>query len=225
MYFSSFEQTGASLNYSAAANAAQGQVSTSYGVQLAYELTDRMTIQTGVNKVDYMYRIRELYVSPEAYAEDQSLISMNDVINTHQIPYAMSYNIHQSYQETGESIESGSVVQVFGYYEIPVALKYNLIKARNYGVQIVGGTSALLKSDEAMYYQKDMVSKKIEGESSVNNLSITGNAGLEFHYRISRNTNISISPQFKIYTGKLKKDIQNFTPYTLGVYSGLNYRF
>ena len=225
VFFSSFEQNGASLDDKTAMNSAQGQVSTSYGVQLAYELTDRMTIQAGINKVDYAYRIDDLYVSPDVYADSRHEISMKDVINTHQIPYAMSYSLNQSYQETGKQIDSGNIVQIFGYYEVPVALKYDMIKTNRYSVRMLGGASALIKNSEEMYYQKDVVSKKVQGDSPVNTLSLTGNAGLEFSYRISRHINISLSPQFKIYAGKLKKDIQNFTPYTVGVYSGLNYRF
>jgi len=219
VYFDAFDGNTSSFGERFDKNTKQGQFSTAYGVQLAYQVNKRFSVQTGFHKVDYGYKTNEVYVSLNQFADNRkSSIGLNDIVNIK--------DFHAPPNQNGEvkEVSSGSLMQVFGYYEIPVEMKYQLVKGK-LGIDVVSGFSTLIRAKDEVYYQFDDFSEKIDETSNLSAINLTGNIGLEANYKISKNVSFNITPMFKVHTNTFTKDAGKSNPYALGVYSGLNYRF
>ena len=219
VYFDTFDGNTSSFGEKFDNNTKQGQFSTAYGIQLAYQVSKRFSVQTGLHKVDYGYKTNEVYISPNQFADNtKATINLNDVVNI------KDFSAPPNQFGVQREVPSGSLMQVFGYYEIPVELKYQLVKGK-LGVDVVSGFSTLIRTKDEVYYQLDDFSQKIDETSNLNATNLTGNIGLEANYKISKNVSFSITPMFKVHTNTFTKDAGKSNPYALGVYSGLNYRF
>ncbi len=222
--FNTFENTVSSIGSKFDNNTKQGQLSTAYGVQLAYQINDRFTVQTGVHRVDYGYKTSDVYVSPGRYANSESSIAYEDLININDIKPSPPSSSDQAYQETGLKTQAGDLMQVFGYYEVPFEAKYSLKKGK-IGISILSGFSTLILNKDEIYYQTDEISNKVNKTSELNSLHLSGNLGLELDLKIYKNVHFNATPIFKIHTNTFKTNTDGFNPYAIGVYSGLNFRF
>lgn len=215
---------GSSIDSQFDNNEKQSQVSASYGIQLAYQVTDRLIVQSGLHLVDYGYKTLDVFVSPDRFASVHSNISYDegdDLIDINAIP---SDELDLVNQETRLKEAKGNLTQVFGYYEIPLEAKYSLIKG-DFGVNVLGGFSTLILNKNEIYVQTDDFSNKIGEASNLNNVNLTGNFGVEFDYKIYQNIHFNVTPMIKVHANTFKKDTGGFNPYAIGVYSGLNFRF
>jgi len=205
-------------------NDKQGQVSASFGVQLAYQLTDRFVLQSGLHIIDYGYKTLDVFVSPDRYASVYSNISYDEGVNLIDINPIPSSDDDPGSQETGLEDAIGNLTQVFGYYEIPIEAKYSL-KRGDFGINVLGGFSTLILNKNEIYVQTDDFSNKIGEASNLNNVNLTGNLGVELDYELYENIRFNVTPMIKVHANTFKKDTGGFNPYAIGIYSGLNFRF
>lgn len=219
VYFNAFDNNTSSFGKRFDNNAKQGQFSTAYGVQIAYQVNTHLSVQTGLHKVDYGYKTNEVYVSSNHFADNRKVtIGINDVVNIR------DYSAPPNEFGVVKEIPSGSLMQVFGYYEIPLELKYQLVKGQ-LEIDVVSGFSTLIRTKDEVYYQLDDFSQKIDETSNLNAVNLTGNIGIEANYKIGKNIAFSVTPMFKVHANTFTKEAGKSNPYALGVYSGLNYRF
>lgn len=219
VFFNTFDNNTSSFGKRFDHNTKQGQFSTAYGVQLAYQVNTRLSVQTGLHKVDYGYKTNEVYVPSNYFADNNRLtVGINDVINVR------DFNAPPNELGVIKEISSGSLMQVFGYYEIPIEFKYQLVKGQ-LGIDVVSGFSTLIRTKDEVYYQLEDFSQKIDETSNLNAVNLTGNIGIEANYKIGKNIAFSVTPMFKVHTNTFTKEAGKSNPYALGVYSGLNYRF
>ncbi len=112
----------------------------------------------------------------------------------------------------------------YEYIEIPVIARYALLDKR-FNLQLLGGlsTNLLIKN----YTQVDLPSEyNTEFETqSTNTLNYSSTLGIGFGYDINSKITMSVEPQFKYFLGSQVYDANNVRPYSLGVYSGVKYRF
>ncbi len=222
--FGAFDKNISSIDSQFNNNTKKGQFSVAYGVQLAYQVNNRFSIQSGLHQVDYGYKTYDVFVSPDRFASVYSNISYNDdadLIDINPIPSSES---GQENQETGRKDSKGSLTQIFGYFEIPLEAKYKLKKG-NFGINILGGFSTLILNKNEIFIETEEFTNIIGEASNLNSLNLTGNLGLELDYKIYQNIHFNITPMFKVHANTFKKDTGGFNPYAVGIYSGLNFRF
>jgi hypothetical protein len=205
-------------------NDKQGQISASFGVQLAYQVNDRFFVQSGLHKVDYGYKTNNVFVSPDNYASVYANIDYDDSINLIEINPSPTSDSDQENEENGIKESEGNLMQILGYYEIPLEAKYT-IKEGDFGINVLGGFSTLILNKNEIYVQTADFSNKIGEATNLNKLNLTGNIGIEFDYKIYQNIHINVSPMIKVHTHTFENNTGGFSPYTIGVYSGLNFRF
>ena len=188
-------------------------------MQVAYQVSDHLSIQIGLHKIDYGYKTDEVFIPLNQLATNRkTTLNINSVINIK--------DFKPPPNPLGEvkDVSSGSLLQVFGYYEIPIDLKYQVIKGK-LGVDLVSGFSTLIRSKDEIYYLYDDFSEKLNGTSKLNTINLTGNIGFEASYELSENIYFNISPMFKVHANTFSKEAGKNNPYAIAVYSGLNYRF
>jgi len=226
IFSSSFNNDISSLDALIDENKKQVMFSTAYGVQVAYQISKRFSVQSGIQKVDFAYRTNDINVytndtfsrlSNINYDDDEEII--NPVENS-RIAKTAASNVNKSSLENDKEF----LTQMYGYLEIPLEAKYRLKADGNMGINIIGGFSTLLLNKNEIYLGDSEFTNKIGEASNLNSLNFSGNMGLEFEYKVLKNVNFNVIPMLKIQTQTLN-NINTFKPYSVGLYSGLNLRF
>lgn len=197
-------------------NSSSGNSSYSYGVKFAYELSNKFTLQSGVNLINLGFTTNNVYVNSTASVIGFSNISAEPMLSRNPSTATTKSN----------SIDANkaSLNQVFGYVEIPVELKYNVTEGK-FGVNLVGGFSTLLLNRDEVFIETNDFSQSLGSSNNLRSINFSGNIGVDIDYLIHKNLYINVSPMFKMQTNTFSKNSGSLQPYYLGVYTGLNYKF
>lgn len=218
IYFNSFGE-GSGVDAQFKDNSSYGNSSYSYGVKVAYQLSNKFSLQSGVNLINLGLTTNNIYVTPGVSIVGFSNLSANPFL-------ARSTDISTSkenVQNIGEG-SGGSLNQVFGYVEIPVEVKYSVTDGK-FGINLVGGFSTLLLNSDEVFIETNSFTQSLGSSNNLRSVNFSGNIGLDVDYSIYKNLFINVSPMFKVQTNTFSKNSGSIQPYYLGVYTGLNYKF
>jgi len=193
-------------------NSTSGNSSYSYGVKIAYKLNNKFSVQSGVNLINLGYTTNDIYITPGV-----SLVGFSNISSA-----PITSKTEATLSKGNEN--SGSLNQVFGYVEIPIEIKYNVVEGK-FGVNLVGGFSTLLLNKDEVFVKTNNFSQSLGASNNLRSVNFSGNIGLDLDYSIRKNLYINVSPMFKVQTNTFSKNAGSIQPYYLGVYTGLNYKF
>lgn len=205
------------------ANSTKGENSFSYGVQIAYNINKKWTIQSGIHVQEMSFsnnqiaifsssqtnRVTAEFISGASFSF-QSNIYENTDISENSISNTISYN--------------GNITQNYGYVEIPIELKYNLSHSEVFKTQIVTGFSSLLLNKNTIRLNSENLSTSGKA-SNLNALNFSGNLGFDFNYLLNKNWSLHLNPMLKVQFNTFNENANNFAPFYVGIYSGLTYQF
>jgi hypothetical protein len=219
--------TSSPAGNSFADNATSGNASLNYGLSVAYEINDKLTLQTGVMTQNVSFN-----------TEDVLLIQQNNVSSASPdlgFREGASYIISgaNSLRTVGNSSAAISVAdrnaelnQVIRYIEIPVEAKYRLTKSEKIRSYVIGGFSSLFLQNDELILLSDVVGTAGLGSSNnLNTVNFSGNFGLDFDYQINKNLFLNINPMVKVHLNTFAGNSNGYQPYFVGVYSGVKYQF
>ncbi|CAM3357818.1 outer membrane beta-barrel protein [Aequorivita lipolytica] len=228
VYYSSFGN-GSSIDPTFADNPQDGDVNMSYGVQVSYTVSNRLSIRTGVNNVDLGYSTSgiEVGTGPVAVALRSVDYGSNNIVVT-AVDQGSFANAAPS-NGFGEIIPKSTqgnaqLIQNINYYEVPVELKYAVINSR-FSVNVIGGLSTLFLGNNEISVKADNFSTVLGEANNLSSVSFSTNVGLGLDYKLSKKFTFNIEPMFKYQLNPYTDSSVNFKPYYLGVYSGLSFRF
>ncbi|WP_424492713.1 outer membrane beta-barrel protein [Salinimicrobium sp. GXAS 041] len=192
--------TGNALTAQFAGQESKGQVSMAYGVSLAYQVSEKVKIRTGVSKVELGQ-------------------------NTTQTSFASAMNSTLTVvdPEDTSSPATGNLQQKMGFIEIPMEMEYNLFKKR-FGLNLIGGASALILDKNDVSLDSPYATMRTSEANNLNSLSFSANLGFGLDYDISNDFQLNLEPILK-YQLNTFKDAPGVKPYFFGIYSGLSYKF
>ncbi len=213
---------GSSLNSEFSDNAKSGEVNFSYGIQVAYEINDRLSIRSGIHKLDLSYNTEDIgFEIPTIGRSNLQNVIVSD------------YN-GQSNNVLSPDISSESLVQSqnpgvlnhrIGYIEVPLEIKYDIVDTK-IGMHMIGGVSTLfLNEDDVSVIAGGFETDRVDREFNVNDVSFSGNIGFGVNYKLSNEFQINLEPIFKYQFNGFKNSSSDFTPYSFGIYTGVNFRF
>ncbi len=226
VYFNTFGK-GSSIHPQFNNNSKTGNINMSYGISGSYAINKKLSVRAGVNKVTLGYSTNDVVAfinvdSPNnpqllrniQYNETGSNLSFisTEVFNFAQVPDIL------------KNVIKSSIDQKLGFIEIPLELEYK-ISSKKIGVNIIGGFSALLLSDNEIYSVVDGNSTLLGKATNINNTSFSANFGLGFDFKITNKFNLNLEPVFKYQLNTFNNTSGNFKPYFIGVYSGLSFKF
>jgi len=217
---------GSPIDPALANNKKNGEGSISYGLKVNYKLSDKFSLQSGINTLELGYSTENVaaLLSSSLLAGSNTNINTNiDGVSVAAISTASSQNSDISGQRSSFDT-SGNLDQSFGYIEIPLEAKYNILQ-KKLGVNLIGGFSTYF-----LYENKVSITSFgktiVRGEATnINSMNFSGNLGVDFDYDISKKLYINVSPMFKYQFNTFSKNSGGFKAYYLGVYTGLNFRF
>ncbi len=226
VYFNTFGK-GSSIHPQFNNNSKTGNINMSYGISGSYAINKKLSVRTGVNKVNLGYSTNNVIVFVNVNSPSNSQLLRNVKLNqTGQNISFISvevFNFAQVPDMLNDFIKS-SIDQRLGFIEIPLELKYK-ISNKKMGINIIGGFSALFLNDNEIYSVLDGNSTLLGKATNINNTSFSANFGLGFDFKILDKFNLNLEPVFKYQLNTFNNTSGNFKPYFIGIYSGLSFKF
>lgn len=231
VYFNAFGN-GSPVHSIFVPNSKSGDVNLSYGLAISYEISKKLSIKTGVHKVDYGYNTNDVEFTStlESFGNgqieniDYSSASRNILVDS------KSDNFNSLTNRTALDVAaqnpslSGVMAQQFGYLEIPLELKYALVD-RTFGVDLIGGLSSLILVDNSVSLTSGELTTEMGEANNVNTMNFSTNIGFGVNYKFTPKVQLNIAPMFKYQLNTFSGTAGDFQPFTIGVYSGLNFKF
>ncbi|MBT8185013.1 MAG: hypothetical protein KJN76_09235, partial [Eudoraea sp.] len=158
VYFSSFGE-GSPIHSNFVPNSKSGNLNLSYGLSVSYTISKKLSVRSGIHKVDYGYDTNDIQFSSSLAASTNNRIDNIDYALTSKNLVVKSSASGQPGQDPSFAVSNeiaapsptrdGRMVQQFGYLEVPVELNYALVDSK-FGVNIIGGVSSLFLVDNAV---------------------------------------------------------------------------
>lgn len=237
VYFNAIGE-GSPVNSIFTQNSKSGHTNLSYGLSVAYAVNNKLRIRSGIHKVDYGYDTDEVEFSSSLQATsgtqieniDYSSTAKNLVVKSEASslslasPESLANDASFELNTANTSARNGTMAQQFGYLEIPVELDYALID-RKFGVNLVGGISSLFLLDNSILLSSGELTTEIGEANNVNTVNFSTNVGFGVNYKFTPKIQLNVEPVFKYQLNTFSEVSGDFQPFSIGVYSGLNFKF
>jgi hypothetical protein len=233
VYFNGLGE-GSPINSILASNSKTGGVTLSYGITVAYEISKKLSVRSGIHKVDYGYDTNDVsftssfnassgnQISNINYSNDSQSIILNNPNSENVIPKPGSVF---ALDVTGKNpTRLGTMGQQMGYLEVPLELNYALLN-RKFGVNIIGGVSSLFLTDNSVVLESSGQTTEFGEANNINSVNFSTNLGLGLDYKFTPKLKFNVEPVFKYQLNTFSNTSGNFNPYSLGVYSGFTFKF
>ncbi|GAA3631256.1 hypothetical protein [Flavivirga jejuensis] len=217
-------------------NSKSGELNMSYGISTSYAINKRLSIRSGINKVNLGYNTNGAVILQTIGKASSSLTLQNvDAIQTNN-------NTSNSVQEkvvlvsdesfvsndTPESLSSSdniSINQDMGYIEIPLEFQYAL-SDKKLGINFIGGFSSFFLNNNKIFSEANSGEKTLIGKANnINKVSYSANLGLGLNYQISKKIDLNLEPMFKYQINTFNNTSGDFKPFFIGVYTGFAIKF
>jgi hypothetical protein len=226
--------SGSSIDPQFSNNSKSGDINYSYGINVSYAINDKLSIRTGVNRVDLSYSTNNIeFAVAEAsdglrsidYGDSNYIVAVGNRGTLRPPPGTLpTVSEDGSVIVPRNGIIPGTMQQELNYFEVPLELKYNISNNR-VGVNVIGGMSTLLLGNNSISVMTDGFRSEIGSANNLNNLSFSTNLGLGFDYKFSNRFIFNLEPVFKYQLNAYNDSAIDFKPYIFGVYSGFSYKF
>lgn len=218
------------------------------GLNLQYKALDRLSIQAGVyyssmgQSLDYMtvYSNKAYDMVAEEY-KDRFVNSYEIDNSAGAISFKTSYVIidelaarvndmssNKGFVNTADPVFQdldAEIQQSFKYIEVPVILRYKLID-KEIDFNIIGGIGAnfLIGNDVILSYGN---TKEVIGETKgVDPVNYSGSLGFGIEYPLMKRIKLKLEPSIKYYLNSINSSSSiDSHPYSIGIYTGINYTF
>ncbi len=212
-------------------NSKSGDINMSYGINIAYQVNEKLSVRSGVNKVNYGYNTQGVEFTSSTQGE--AMHNVNYSARSANIKVSDNNNGLNSSAETnafanvisesGVKVFEGAMNQSFAYLEVPLELKYRLTDSK-FGINLIGGVSSLFLTDNQIILESSDFVTEIGKANNVNDVNFSTNIGVGFDYKFTKSLQFSVEPMFKYQLNAFTND-GGFKPYSLGIYTGLNFKF
>ncbi|TBM99347.1 hypothetical protein EYD45_15420 [Hyunsoonleella flava] len=235
VYFSSLGK-GSSMGEQFANNSKSGEVNMSFGINASYAINDRLTVRSGVNRVNLGYNTNDVVafntINASVSARTLNTLSSNvtenvadaSTLNVGDDVVIMSATTFKSSSIADFETTNTSINQSFGFIEVPLELQYALSKKR-FGVNVIGGFSSLFLNNYEAFSMVEGQRTSVEGSDNINNTSYSANFGLGLNYKVSEKINLNLEPMFKYQINTFRNTSGDFQPFFIGVYTGFGIKF
>ncbi|WP_303316502.1 hypothetical protein Q4Q34_06750 [Flavivirga abyssicola] len=237
VYFNTLSK-GSSIDPQFNDNSKSGELNMSYGISASYAINEKLSIRSGINKVNLGYSTNDI-VSFQVVGVSSSSRSLQNV-NTIKTENASS-DSGASPDNTvslfsGESLNSSDIPEAFptsnssinqdlGYIEIPLEIQYAL-SDKKLGVNLIGGFSSFFLSDNKIFSESQEGGRTLLGKANnINKVSYSANLGLGLNYKVSKKIDLNLEPMFKYQINTFNNTSGDFKPFFIGVYTGFAIKF
>ena len=195
-------------------NKSSGLISSTYGFNVVFRATNRISIQTGIFSKELRFLTEDLFLSE--FIPD---------VNPTNIIYNPGVEVRFSNTAEIGGSESASLAQTIVYLEMPFELKYRMFGSLKFNTNIIGGFSFLYLNKNEIRAKTDIFSRSIGRASNVLTTSTTLNIGLDVEYHLSKRLVFNSAVMYKKHYNAYKDYNNEYSPYTFGMHVGIGYKF
>ncbi|MFK5973771.1 MAG: outer membrane beta-barrel protein [Flavobacteriaceae bacterium] len=229
VYFNGFGE-GSPVHSIFTSNSKSGNINLSYGLSVSYVLSKKLSIRSGINKVDYGYNTNDVeFTSSFGISGDGQIANIDYTAPAVNLVLESKIGgnvLKDTFAEVAglNSSRDGVMAQQFGYLEIPVELNYALLD-KKFGVSLIGGISSLFLVNNSVAVTSGELTTEIGEANNLNTVNFSTNIGFGVSYNFSPNIKLNIEPVFKYQLNTFSNTAGSFRPFSAGIYSGLNFKF
>ena len=226
VYFNSLGE-GSSLDTQFNQNSKTGNINLSYGVNVSYAINDKLRIRTGLNQLNLGYNTNDVIVYNSASAlslNEAKLSTVNYALNASTVSFI---SVNPKFAPSNDIMplnSKGQIDQELGFIEVPFELEYQFVD-KKFGMSLIGGFSTLFLNSNEVFTIVDNQKSLLGQANNLNDTSFSANFGLGVHYKFSPTFQFNLEPTFKYQINTFISTSGNFSPYIIGVYSGIKYKF
>lgn len=199
-------------------NSTSGKQSFSYGIKVAYQIDKKWSIASGIHQQNTRFENANIIASKTTITNASSIV-LNSNNTFHFYESGLMFDALGSNNRL-----NGSLLQEYGYIEVPLELKYKVLSRTKFKTDIVIGFSTLFLNNNQFELQIGD-SSQFGFVNNLNSLNFSGNLGTDFNYLINKDWSVSVNPMLKAQLNTFNKNSNGFAPFTLGIYTGLQYKF
>lgn len=200
----------------------EAEITYSYGINIAYNISERIKIRSGINKVNMSYNTNGIAYQAVVGPVDIEGVAFSqpDLTGTE-----TSAKIPAGYTDRSSvgSLYTGMLNQKMGFIEVPVELEYNLIKKR-FELNLIGGASTLFLDENEVSLNSNNV-MAFGKAKNLKEVSFSTNIGLGLDYNLSEHFKLNFEPMLKYQLNTFSSNSADNQPYYFGIYSGFSYKF
>tara|TARA_R110002033_G_scaffold169897_4_gene211498 strand:- start:34291 stop:35838 length:1548 start_codon:yes stop_codon:yes gene_type:complete len=230
VYFNGIGE-GSPVHEAFVSNSKSGGVNLSYGVAVAYEVSKKLKIRSGVHKVDYGYTTNEIEFSSSFNGTSNlQITNINYTSNAKNIVIKSELSNDSKPQSFANDVSAkspslqGNLSQQFGYVEVPLELNYALIDKR-FGINVIGGVSSLFLINNDVLLNSGDQTTEVGEANNINDVNFSTNFGFGLNYNFSSKLQFNVEPVFKYQLNTFSDTAGEFRPFSIGVYSGVSFKF
>jgi hypothetical protein len=229
IYYDNFG-SGNTIDDQFANNQGRSEITISYGINFAYQISEKIRIRSGISKVDLSYNTKDIAFTAAVNPSALSGINYDGNIPNYRIenrsvrPFS---NISASTEFNRASLASptaGYLNQKLGFIEVPLEIEYVIID-KQIGLNIIGGGSTLFLDENMISLNASNFSTNLGEGNNLNKVSFSTNIGIGIDYDISPQFQLNLEPIFKYQINTFSNGTGDVQPYYFGVYSGFSFKF
>jgi len=195
-------------------NKSSGLISSTYGFNVVFRATNRISIQTGVFSKELRFLTEGLFLSE--FIPD---------VNPTNIIYNPGVEVRFSNTPDIVGSESVSLSQSIVYMEMPFELKYRMFGSSKFNTNLIGGFSFLYLNKNEIRAKSNLLSREIGKASNVLTTSTTLNIGLDVEYHLSNRWVLNSAVMYKKHYNTYEDYNNEYSPYNVGMHVGIGYKF
>lgn len=221
---------GSSIDPQFADNPKNPGINLSYGVNLGYQISDKLTLRSGVMNTTMNYSTGDIAYTVTTDGENKFRAGQNGPINI-VVRDASSRNasngndVDKEFPSSGNTSDyEGEINQQLSYIEVPMELDYKLLDNK-FSLHLVGGFSTLFLNKNNIIITNGPDRFELGEDPTFNQLNFSLNTGFGVGYDLTRQLGVRVEPQFKYQIRAQNNNPADFRPFTLGLHTGIFYRF
>ena len=223
---------GSPIDQAFVSNEKSGSFNMSYGLQVSYQVNKRLQLRSGLHKVDFGYNTNDIVFSSALQASTATQMKNVDyspsaeylVVNNQRTELTKADSGVRNEIAARNTSRAGTMVQEFGYLEVPFELNYALVD-RTIGVNLISGISSLFLVDNAVSLESESGTTDVGQANNLNDVNFSANFGLGVEYQVSDKIKLQVEPLLKYQLNTFSDTAGDFRPYSIGIYSGIRYKF
>lgn len=242
-YHSQFTSTGNDLAKQII-ESDQAKVSYTGGVGLAYKISSRFSIQSGLyySSIEQEMSGINAYSGFQAYDNSKGgpnfeVLTANGTVTTSNSDvflssYSLPERIITNYTndvfdpvKASLNYVSSTLYQDLSFLELPVIVRYKVVD-RKVGLNLIGGMSYNFLVNNNVYAMMDEGRYAVGTTEGLNDVSLSSSLGMGMEYKLSQNLSLNLEPTFRYYINPFNSArATGIHPYSVGIFSGLAYKF
>ena len=222
----------------------KSKVSYSGGLGLAYKISGRFTIQSGIFYSSMGQKLEDVnaYSGFQPYASAKSDHNF-EIVTASGTVYANNSDLYLNSSTLPGRVQtdytsdvfdpvkadlnyiSSNVYQDMSFLELPVIMRYKVID-RKIGLNLIGGMSYNFLVNNSVYAMASGNKYDIGTTQGLNTVYLSSSLGMGMEYNLSKTFSLNVEPTLRYYLNPVNSGGTSvFHPYSLGIFSGLSYRF